>query len=133
MPDDSKKAERVICDDIYRLIRIDTERRVDKLLTVLRDRSEDAVDRYMQDGAVADGCEDEAELTEADIGRIAAIRLSHSMAFAHALLQGAADAFEDHKTGLTLLKRLIDVELVELEQEARFVHQATSPGSNAIN
>lgn len=133
MPDDSKKAEDAFCDDVYRLIRIDTERSVNKLLTDLRDRSEDAVDGYMRDEADDDSPENEAELTEADIERIGAIRLSHSMAFAHALLQGAADAFEDHKTGLALLKRLIDVELAELEQDARFVHQATSPGSNAIN
>ena len=133
MPEDSDKTVRARCDDIYRLVRIDTERKVTKLVTSLRDRSDDAVDRYMRDGdGDLDIC-DESEPTDADLDRITEIRLSHSMAFAHALLQGAADAFEDHKTGLTLLKRLIDVELTEMEQEACFVQQATTAGSNAIN
>jgi hypothetical protein len=133
MPDDDEKTARARRDDIYRLIRIDTERAVDRLLTVLRNRSDDAVDQYMRAGETNSDTGDEAGLTETDVDRIAEIRLSHSMAFAHALLQGAADAFEDHKTGLTLLKRLIDVELTEIEQDARFVGQATTTGSNAIN
>ena len=133
MPEDSKKSERAICDDIYRLIRIETERAVGELLSVMRNRSEDAVDRYMRTGSPDAVSGDEAALTESDLDRITEIRMSHSTAFAHALLQGAADAFEDHKAGLTLLKRLIEVELTELEQDASFVNQATSAGSNAIN
>ena len=133
MPEDPKKPERALCDDIYRLIRVDTERAVNRLLTAMRDRSDDAVNRYMGVGVEETDNDDEAALTEADLDRITEIRLSHSTAFAHALLQGAADAFEDHKAGLTLLKRLIDVEITELEQEASFVGQATSPGSSAIN
>ena len=133
MPDDTEKTAPAWRDDIYRLTRIDTERAVDRLLTVLRNRSDDAVDQYMRVGETKPDTCDEAELTEGDVERIAEIRLSHSMAFAHALLQGAADAFEDHKTGLALMKRLIDVELTELEQEARFTQQATTAGSNAIN
>lgn len=133
MPEDPKDAEGALCDDIYRLIRIDTERAVNKLLHLMRDRSDAAVDRYMGVGKANMDAGDEAALTEAEVGRIMAIRLTHSTAFAHALLQGAADAFDDHKAGLRLLKRLIDVELTELEQEAEFVGRATSDGSNAIN
>ena len=133
MADKSDKTARARCDDIYRSIRIDTERAVNRLLTALRERSDHAVDRFMRVGEVKSEAEGEPVLTEADMDRISEIRLSHSMAFAHALLQGAADAFEDHKTGLTLLKRLIDVELTELEEDARFSGQATTGGSNAIN
>jgi hypothetical protein len=133
MPDESEKTVRARCDDIYRLIRIDTERAITKLVTALRDRSDDAVDRYMHVAGVDSDDGDDSEPTEAELDRITEIRLSHSMAFAHALLQGAADAFEDQKTGLTLLKRLIDVELTELEQDACFVQEATTAGSNAIN
>jgi hypothetical protein len=133
MPDESEKTVRARCDDIYRLIRIDTERTIAKLVTALRDRSDDAVDRYMHAVGVDSDAADEPEPTEAELDRITEIRLSHSMAFAHALLQGAADAFEEQKTGLTLLKRLIDVELTELEQDACFVEEATTEGSNAIN
>ena len=129
----NEKTARQHRDDIYRLTRIDTERAVDKLLTIVRNRSDDAVDRYMRVGEMQPDPCDEAVLTAADVDRIAEIRLSHSMAFAHALLQGAADVFEDHRTGLALLKGLIEVELTELEQEARFVRQATTAGSNAIN
>jgi len=133
MPGESEKTVRARCDDIYRLVRIDTERAIAKLITALRDRSDDAVDRYLHAaGADSDAGED-SEPTEAELDRITEIRLSHSMAFAHALLQGAADAFEDQKTGLTLLKRLIDVELTELEQDACFVEEATTAGSSAIN
>jgi len=133
MPDDDEKAARARRDDIYRLTRIDTERAVDRLLTVLRNRSDEAVDQYMRMGERNSDSGGDATLTETDADRISEIRLSYSMAFAHALLQGAADAFEDHKTGLSLLKRLIDVELTELEQDARFAGQATTAGSNAIN
>jgi hypothetical protein len=133
MPDESKKTVRARCDDIYRLIRIDTERTVAKLVTALRDRSDDAVDRYRHAAELDAVAGDDFEPTDAELDRITEIRLSHSMAFAHALLQGAADAFEDQKTGLTLLKRLIDVELTELEQDACFVEEATTAGSNAIN
>lgn len=133
MPDDSKDAGRARRDDIYRLIRIDTERAVNRLLTSMRERSDDAVDQYMGSGGVETDDAEEPTLTEADLEKISDIRLTHSTAFAHALLQGAADAFEDHKAGLSLLKRLIDVEIAELEQEARFVRDATSTGSKAIN
>jgi hypothetical protein len=87
----------------------------------------------MSSGGVETDDAEEPTLTEADLEKISDIRLTHSTAFAHALLQGAADAFEDHKAGLSLLKRLIDVEIAELEQEARFVRDATSNGSKAIN
>lgn len=135
MPGDSDTPERALCDEIYRVIRFDTERAIDKLVTAMRDRSEDAVDRYMRFGEAdqdPDGG-DEPVLTEDDLDTVRNIRLTHSTAFAHALLQGAADAFEDHKAGLTLLKRLIDAELVELEQDATFLQKATATGSNAIN
>ena len=133
MADNSDKTARARCDDIYRSIRIDTERAVNRLLTVLRERSDHAVDRFMHVGEVDSSADDEPVLTEADMDRITEIRLSHSMAFAHALLQGAADAFEDQKTGLALRKRLIDVELTEIEEDARFSGKATTGGSKAIN
>lgn len=131
----SDKPERTLCDEIYRAIRFDTERAVDKLVTAMRDRSDDAVDRYMRMGEAESDSEasDEPVLTKDDLDTVRDIRLTHSTAFAHALLQGAADAFEDPKAGLTLLKRLIDIELTEMEQDASFVRKATSTGSNAIN
>lgn len=135
MPGNSDKPERALCDEIYRVIRFDTERAIDKLVTAMRDRSEDAVDRYMRLGEAdqdPDGG-DEPVLTEDDLDTVRDIRLTHATAFAHALLQGAADAFEDHKAGLTLLKRLIDAKLIELEQDAVFRQKATSAGSSAIN
>jgi hypothetical protein len=61
------------------------------------------------------------------------IRMSHSTGFAHALLQGAVDAFEDQKAGLQILKRLIEMELIEMDQDASFANQATSAGSTSIN
>ena len=135
MPGNSNKSDQALCDEIYRLIRTNTERAVSKLLVNLRDSSEDAVDQYMRvgkaDTEISSG--NEPELTEEDLEKIVEIRLSHSAAFAHALLQGAADAFEDQKAGLTLLKQLIDVELTELDQDASFVDRATSRGSAAIN
>jgi hypothetical protein len=131
----SNKPERELCDAIYRVVRYDTERAIGRLVTAMRDRSDDAVDRYRRlDGAEHDPeADDEAVLTEDDLDALRVIRLTHSTAFAHALLQGAADAFEDHKAGLVLLKRLIDIELTELEQDASFCQKATSTGSNAIN
>ena len=135
MPENLNKADQARCNEIYRLVRSNTERAVNRLLVSLRDLSDDAVDEYMRVGKaeteISSG--NEPELTEEDLEKIVEIRLSHSAAFAHALLQGAADAFEDQKAGLTLLRQLIDVELTELDQDASFVDRATSPGSPAIN
>lgn len=133
MPDDSTKRERAVYDNIYRLTRIDTERAVDKLVSAMRDRTEEAIEPHRRSREIDADANVESALTEAALNRIANIRLSYSTAFAHALLQGAADAFEDHKAGLTILKRLIDVELAELEQDENFLRLATSYGSNAIN
>lgn len=131
----SDKPERALCDEIYRAVRFDTERTIDRLVTALRDRSDDAVDRYMRlDEAEHDSERDgDPVLTAEDLETVHAIRLTHSTAFAHALLQAAADAFEDHKAGLRLLKRLVDIELTELEEDADFSRKATSTGSTAIN
>lgn len=131
----SDKPDRALCDEIYRVVRFDTERTIDRLVTEMRDRSDEAVDSYIYVDEAEHDPEggDDPVLTAADLDAVRAIRLTHSTAFAHALLQGAADAFEDHKAGLRLLKRLIDIELAEVEQDASFVQKATSTGSKAIH
>jgi len=137
MPGKPDKPERALCDAIYRAVRHDTERAVDKLVAAMRDCSDDAVDRFVRtNDADCDpdpGSGDDPVITQEDMDSIRAIRLTHSTAFAHALLQGAADAFEEPKAGLALLKRLIDIELTEMEQDAKFAQKATSAGSSAIN
>jgi hypothetical protein len=137
MPGKPAKSERALCDAIYRAVRHETERAVDKLVVAMRDCSDDAVDRFVRaDDADCEpdpGSGDDPVMTQEDLDSIRAIRLTHSTAFAHALLQGAADAFEEPKAGLTLLRRLIDIELTELEQDASFAQKATSAGSSAIN
>jgi hypothetical protein len=59
--------------------------------------------------------------------------MSHAIGFAHALLQGAAEAFDNHKRGMEILKTLTEVELAEMSEDTNFARQATAAGSNAIN
>ena len=131
MPGKPDKPERALCDAIYRAVRHDTGRAVDKLVAAMRDCRDEAVDRFVR--ADDADCDDDPVITKDDMDAIRAIRLTHSTAFAHALLQGAVDAFEEPSAGLKLLKRLIDIELTELEQDASFAQKATSVGSSAIN
>jgi hypothetical protein len=133
MSDDAEKSDSAFRDDLYKQVRTDTERIVNDLLAVMRNRRDDAVDRHLREGSSGTKKGVEKPDTEPDLARLFEIRMSHSTGFAHALLQGAVEAFEDQKAGLELLKRIIEVELVEMEQEARFVNQATSAGSTAIN
>lgn len=133
MPDEAKKSESAFRGDLYRLIRIDTERVVNDLLSVMRQRREDAVDRHLRESSHGARLGIDKALGESDLAKASEIRMSHSTGFAHAMLQGAVEAFEDQKAGLALLKSIIEVELVEMDQDASFVTQATSPGSSAIN
>jgi hypothetical protein len=133
MPDDAKNSSSAFRGDLYRLIRIDTERAVNDLLAVMRHRREEAVDRHLRDGSPGRPVAIGKPASEDELAAAVDIRMSHSTGFAHALLQGAVEAFEDQKAGLNLLKKLIEVELVEMEQEASFIDQATSPGSSAIH
>ena len=133
MPDDAKKSDSMFRGELYKRVRIDTERVVDGLLAVMRDRRQEAVDQHLREGPFGTKLGIEKAGTEADLAKLIEIRMSHSTGFAHALLQGAVEAFEDQTAGLKLLKKIIEVELVEMEQDARFVSQATSAGSGAIN
>jgi hypothetical protein len=133
MPDDAKKSESAFRGDLYRVIRIDTERVVNEILSVMRQRREEAVDRHMRESSHGARLGLEKTLSESELAKVIEIRMSHSTGFAHALLQGAVEAFEDQKAGLALLKSIIEVELVEMDQDASFVTQATSAGSSAIN
>ncbi len=133
MPNDAEKKNSAFCGDIYKRVRTDTERVVNELLAVMRNRCEDAVERHQRDDPSDRTIGVEEPNSEADLTRLIEIRMSHSTGFAHALLQGAVEAFEDHRAGLELLKSIIEVELVEMEQDARFAGQATSAGSTAIN
>jgi hypothetical protein len=133
MPDEDGKSKDTFSGDSYRLMRIDTERIVNELLAVMHRRREDAVDRYLHkrhSGTATDG---DSNLTEADLATAMEVRMSYSTGFAHALLQGAVEAFEDQKAGLQILKRLIEMELLEMDQDASFANQATSAGSTSIN
>lgn len=130
MTDDDRKPDGA---DLYRLIRIDTQRVVDEFLAVMRNRREESVKAHLRDcrtGAPADG---DIILTEGDLAAALEIRMSHSTGFAHALLQGAVEAFDDQKSGLQILRRLIELELAELDQEATIARQATTVGSPTIN
>jgi hypothetical protein len=133
MPGGDKKSNEAFSGDSYRLIRIDTERVVNEFLAVMRRRREEAVDKYLQERRSGTATDSENPLTEADLATAMEIRMSHSTGFAHALLQGAVDAFEDQKAGLQILKRLIEMELIEMDQDASFANQATSAGSTSIN
>jgi len=133
MPDYAEKSDSAFQGDLYRLVRFDTERIVNDLLAVMRNRREEAVDRHLRDGSFGTKLGIEKAGTEADLDKLTEIRMSHSTGFAHALLQGAVEAFEDQKAGLKLLKKIIEVEIVEMEQDACFVSRATSAGSTAIN
>lgn len=133
MPDDAKKSNGTFGGEHYSQIRIDTEHAVNELLAVMRVRREEAVDRHLRDNSPDEEIDDGTATTEADSARLTEIMVSHSTGFAHALLQGAVEAFDDQTAGLKLLKRLIEAELVEMEQDANFGSQATSAGSIAIN
>jgi hypothetical protein len=133
MPDEAKKSNVDFRGDLYRLIRTDTERNVNELIAALLSRREAAVDRHRRERFSNPKRGAEPTITEADLTKLIEIRMSYSTAFAHALLQGAVEVFEDQKSGLQLLKRLIEMELVEMEQDAGFLSRATSPGSTAIN
>ena len=133
MPRDAKRPAAAGHDDLYRLIRTDAERIVNELLAVMRKRREHAVDAHMRESAPIGKKGIRAPISEADAHKLEAITMSHATGLAHALLQGAVEAFEDQEEGLKLLKEIIESELVEIEQEASFVSQATSRGSTAIN
>ena len=119
--------------DLYRLIRIDTERVVNEFLSVMRRRREEAVDAHLRECRPAAPTDAGPLLTDDDLAAALEIRMSHSTGFAHALLQGAVEAFDDQKSGLQILKRLVDMELAEMDQDASIARQATSVGSTAIN
>lgn len=133
MTDDATKSNGAKYGDVYRLIRTNTERVVNDLLAVMRHRREDAVDRQLQEAARGRDKRNETRITEVDFARLTEIKMSHSTGFAHALLHGAVEAFEDQKAGLTFLKGVIEAELLEMEEDASFARQATSFGSTAIN
>jgi len=133
MPDDATESKRVLGADFYALIRTDTERVVDELLAAMRIRREKAVDEHLRNRLSGTKTGSEPVATPVELARLSEIRISHSTGFALALLQGAVEAFENQKAGLNLLKRLIDAELVEIEQDADFASKATSAGSPAIN
>ena len=133
MPRDAKRPAAADHDDLYRLIRTDAERIVNELLAVMRKRREHAVDAHMRESAPIGKKGIRAPISEADAHKLEAITMSHATGLALALLQGAVEAFEDQEEGLKLLKEIIESELVEIEQEASFVSQATSRGSTAIN
>jgi hypothetical protein len=119
--------------DLYRLIRTDTERVVNEFLAVMRHRREESVEAHLRERRNAAPTDDGPLLTESDLAAALEIRMSHSAGFAHALLQGAVEAFDDQKSGLQILKRLVDLELAEMDQDASIARQATSVGSTAIN
>ena len=133
MTDDAIKSNSAKSGDVYRVIRTDTERVVNDLLAVMRHRREDAVDRQLRETSCGPDEHNETTMTEVDFARLTEIKMAHCTGFAHALLQGAVEAFEDQKAGLTFLKDLIEAELLEMEHDASFTRQATSMGSTAIN
>ena len=133
MTDDAIKFNSAKSGDVYRLIRTDTERVVNDLLAAMRHRREDAVDRQLREISCGPDQPNETTTTKVDFARLTEIKMAHSTGFAQALLQGAVEAFEDQKAGLTFLKSLVEAELLEMEQDACFARQATSMGSTAIN
>ena len=133
MPDDRKKSKTDFRVDYYGLIRCDTEHIVQELLAVMRDRRDESIDRYLRDNRTGAKTRVRTAISETESAKLEEIMLSHSTGFAHALLEGALEAFDDREVGLKLLKELIDVELAEVEQDATFRSRATSAGSFAIN
>lgn len=121
------------CGETYRLIRVATERVVNELLAAMRDKREGEVVAHLRERRSSIERRVGKPLSDADLATVMEIRMSHSSGFAHALLQGAVEAFDDQKAGFQLLKRLIEVELADMDAEANLVHQATCPGSRAIN
>lgn len=133
MSDDASKPCGPDRSELYVTVRTDTERVVNELLTVMRNRREDATQRHMDQECSADNSDGSSATADTESDPLMDIKMSYSSGFAHALLQGAVEAFDDPETGLRLLKRIIETELFEMEQAAEFVSQATAPGSTAIN
>jgi len=133
MPDDGTESKSALGADYYEMIRTDTERVINELLAVMRNRREKAVDEHLENRLCGTNTGSERAVSAVDSARLNEIRSSYSTGFALALLQGAVEAFENEREGLELLKRLIEAEIVELEQDMEFASKATSAGSPAIN
>lgn len=133
MPDDATELKSAMGADYYELIRTDTERVINELLAVMRNRRETAVDEHLENRLCGTKMGSERADSAVDSARLNEIRTSYSTGFALALLQGAVEAFENEREGLEFLKRLIEAELVEMEQDAKFSSKATSAGSTTIN
>ena len=132
MADADSKAANAFTGDLYRTVRDDTLHWVKKLLSAMRDRREKEVCDELAEFRDA-GSSAGTSLTQPELDHIFEVRMAHSAGFAHALLEGAIEAFEDRKTGVESLKRLIEFELSELDREAAFAGQATVAGSRAIH
>jgi hypothetical protein len=133
MSHDVTESKSPLGTDFYELIRTDTERVINELLAVMRNRRETAVDEHLRNRSFGTKTGNETAVSAVDSARLNEIRTSHSTGFALALLQGAVEAFENERAGLELLKRLIEAEIVEMEQVTRFANKATSAGSPTIN
>ena len=133
MPDELDKISDALEPDLYSSTRADTERLVNDLLAELYYRRRMAVRRHLRDWKPPDEAVSGDAVGEAKIASLIELKMSLSLGFAHALLKGAIEAFDDEMKGLMLLKHAVESELVELKERARFDSRATSSGSRSVN